>query len=97
MGMIKDILQKMFEFFSGKVLKIRENEQRLTNIEKDVDLIKSQDEGRDSFSRSLYNIVGDLKVIRNDIDHIMRRLDKFEERFERRQIVLPVEFDRRGG
>lgn len=93
--MITDIFKAALSYFNKKICKLAKDEKRLSDLEKDVDLIKSQDEGRLSFTRGLMEITGSLRVIDNEIKHIIERMDKLDERMERRHIITPVEFDRR--
>ena len=93
--MIKKILLSIFTYFNRKVLKMYESEKRLKDLEKDVDIILDGDRGRKSFTTGLANILSDLKVIKNDIKHISERINRIEDRIDRRQIITPVDFDRR--
>jgi hypothetical protein len=100
--MIKDILKSIFVYIDKKVRKLAENETRLNCVEKDIENLNLQEEGRMSFSRGLYDILGDLKVIKNEIGHfsefkheIIERIIRLEDRLERRHIIQPIEYDRR--
>lgn len=95
--MVIKILKAIYLYFNKKVLKLAENEKRLYELETMVELIKLQDEGRLSFTRGLMEIQGSLRVIDNEIKHLIERMDKLEIQIDRRRIIVPVDFDRRQG
>jgi hypothetical protein len=96
------IFSAILTYLNKKIMKLSDNEKRLNDLEKDVELIKAQDEGRLSFTRGLFGIQADVVIIKNEIEHlaefrheIIDRINRLEERMERRRIVQPVDFDRR--